>query len=214
MPHYPAPVLGLVAVCAATLSTVPTTALALTVVPDAIVLSTDTGPAPMGDFFVHFYQNAAQTDFTSSWFDYDDQTHRLTLVTSVLDEGSDWYLAAAGQTFSWAGLTAGNYTRLDYGVPVELTGLEFYLAATTGTGFSAGQPSLPDRSVLGWLALNVVEVSGETRVVHAASAGAYGAASLVVGTLEATAIPEPGAAAALAGLCGLGLSVLRRRARA
>lgn len=213
MPRY----LGLaptLAAYAAILLTAPAAALALTVVPGAITLSTDTGPAPMGDFFVHFYQDAAQTDFTSSWFDYDEQNHRLTLVTSVLDEGSDWYLVTAGQTFSWAGLTAGNYARLDYGVPVQLTGLEFYLAATTGRGFGDGNPSLPDRSVLGWVALDAVEVAGETRIVHASSAAAYGAASLVVGTLEATAIPEPGSTAALAGLCVLGSIALRRRRRA
>lgn len=180
---------------------------AQTVVPGAIVFSTDTGPVPLANCFGHIYQDAAQTDYTSAWFNFDTINGTFALVTTVLDEGSDWYLVSAGQTFGWAGIAAGDFTALVAGQPVDLLNDTFYLGATTGRGFDPE----PDRSVLGWALLHVVALTPEPRLVIDSSAVAYQAASITVGTLNATPIPEPASISTLAGLFAVALGATRRR---
>lgn len=186
-------------------------ASALTVVPSVVVLQDQGAGAFPGRYAFSLYQDAAKTDYTGAWFSYDTTARRLAWNTSTIDESSDWYFVAAGQTFAWAGIAAGDHVRLTDPAFAQTLAFDqpygdFYLGAATGRGFTGGKPN---RTVLAWVRLHA-SASGLTLVD---SAGAYDAGSIVAGTLNATAIPEPASASALAGICALGLVRARRRRR-
>ena len=184
-------------------------ASALTVVPSALQLN-DAGPSGFpAQYALTIFQDIAQTNPTTTFFDYDPGTQQLTWVTANIDESSDWYFVSAGQTFSWAGITAGDYVAFSdpafsstpsFAVPYG----DFYLGGTTGLGFTE---STPNRTVLAWAHLQA-SASG---IVLIDSAAAYDAGSIVVGTLNATPIPEPASAATLAALGTLAFGAARRR---
>lgn len=179
-------------------------------VPSAIVSDAGTSPA-VGDFYLMFYQDAAQTDNTDAIFNYDPSEARLRFVNVSLDEGSDWYLVSEGQIFGWSGISKGDYTRLDYGDSVELSGMEIYLAATTGQGpYNFSEPDwVPNRSVLGWVKFSVEETATGHGLRLVSSAAAYGADGIVVGA----PVPEPASAAVFLGLGAVLLAATRRRSR-
>lgn len=185
-------------------------ATAQTVVPSAMVTETGTSPSA-GDFYVLFYQDAAQTDYTGIIFNYDADENRLRLVNMTLDEGSDWYLVSEGQSFGWSGIAAGDYTPLQIGESVELSGLEIFLAATTGQGpYDFDEPVwVPNRSVLGWVKFSVEETATGHGLRLISSAAAYGADGIVVGA----PVPEPASAAVWLGLGAALWTGARRRPR-
>jgi hypothetical protein len=82
---------------------------------------------------------------------------------------------------------------------------EFYFAGTTGQGFTDDGPN---RTVLSWAHF----LADETGLHLLNSATAHGAATLTIGTLTATAIPEPASAATLLGCAVLAAGLGRRRA--
>ncbi len=186
-------------------------ASALTVVPSVVVFQ-DQGPGAFpGRYALSLYQDAAKTDYTGVWFSYDTTARRLAWNTSTIDESSDWYFVAAGQTFAWAGIAAGDHVRLTDPAFAQTFAFDqpygdFYLGATTGRGFTDGRAN---RTVLAWVLLR----ASSSGLALVDSAGAYDASSIVVGTLNGTAIPEPASAATLAGLGALGLFCARRRDR-
>ena len=187
-------------------------ASALTVVPSALNLQ-DAGPSGFpAQYGLTIFQDIAQTNPTSTLFDYDTGTQQLTWITTNIDESSDWYFVSAGQTFSWAGITSGDYVAFSdpafSSTPsFDQTFGDFYLGGTTGLGFTG---SAPNRTVLAWAHFQA-SASG---IVLIDSAAAYDAGSIVVGTLNATPIPEPASAAALAALGTLVLGAARRRREA
>ncbi len=195
-------------------------ASALTVVPSAATLNTYWNPSdvttPSAAFWecaLNIYQNAAQTDYTTIFFDYTTSTRSLVYRNSVLDEGSDWYFVSVGQSFNWAEISQGGYTVFggadqSFTVPYG----DFYLGFATGQGFTppiTSGNSTPNRSVLGWAHLQ----ASAAGIVLVDSAAAYDAGSIIVGTQTATPIPEPASAAALAGFAALAAPALRRRRR-
>jgi len=203
--HYPARVAALFLSALGSAS-------ALTVVPSAATMHTSSDT--FWKYSLNTFQDAAQTDYTTTIFDYTTDTRSLIYRNSVLDEGSDWYFVSAGQSFDWAGIAAGGYTvfggfNQSFTVPYG----DFYLGFTTGQGFQPPPPSggnsTPNRSVLGWAHLQA-SASG---IVLVESAAAYDAGSIIVGTQTATPIPEPASAAALAGFAALAAPALRRRRR-
>ena len=99
-----------------------------------------------GDYSATVFQDAAATDFTSVWFDYDGLD--LLVVQWNIDEGSDWYVVNEGDEFSLATIGSGQFAVLleacVAGPPVEVPSGEFYLGVATGLGFG-------DREVFGWV---------------------------------------------------------------
>jgi hypothetical protein len=145
-------------------------------------------------------------DATGVFFEYtpaDLAPATLQCVNTVLDEGSDWYLASLGQTFSQGTILSGQFTSLPpmYGQPLEIPSGDFYLAVNTGRGYTGNKTN---RDIFGWVEL---ENTGSS-LIAVDSAVAYGETGIVVGVTGAT--PEPGSLGAL----GIGgLLLLRRIAR-
>ena len=128
-----------------------------------------------------------QGDDTSVDFAYEDST--LEAVLTVVDEGSDWYLVGAGDTFSSASIANGDHEAiftLDTDVAVLVGDTTFYLGVNTGLGFGT-DPNIfsPGRDVFGWVQLQ--NNQGNLEVIG--SAVVYGGTGVIVGT--STAIPEP-----------------------
>lgn len=184
-------------------------ASALTVVPNGLELSDLTWPFYYTNAAgLTIFQNKEQTDYTTAILAYSAFDEVLTYVTTVIDEGSDWYFVAAGEPFSFARITSGDFVMFsaNYETGFPMPPGEFYLGGTTGQGFG---PNGPARTVLSWGRFR----ADENGLTLLDSAVAYDAASLDVGTLFATPIPEPATSAALVGMTILGACALRRRKR-
>jgi hypothetical protein len=158
---------------------------------------------PLGQYSITIFQDLAQTDPTSIFFD--KSSGSITFRNANIDEGSDWFFANLNDTFD-ASTVATPFIGLDQSFSIPVFG-NFYLAVATGQGFSDGNPN---RTVRGWARF---AVSGSS-ISLISSAVAYDASSIQVGTTNATLIPEPSSFAALAGFaCGL-IACSRRRKRA
>ncbi len=185
---------------------IPLLAGATSVVIDTnISLSAGSG-SPLGtDYELTLQQDAAATDPTIVFFDFDGTS--IDFITGVVDEGSDWYLVDAGDPFTNADIDAGLFTPLFVVLassgPVPVGPGSFFLGGSTGKGFSGSDPN---RDVFGWIELSI---SG-TDLSVAGNAVAYGARGIFVGTN--ISIPDPSTALLLAsGLVAMGV---RRRRRA
>ena len=175
----------------------PSLAGATTVVVDTNI-SLSLGGA-LGDYVLTVSQDAAGTDSTSVFLDFDGTS--VDFITGNIDEGSDWYLADAGDPFSQANIDAGLFTPLFVNLvssgPVAVGPSGFFMGVSTGQGFT-DFPN-PNRDVFGWIELSI---SG-TDLTDDGNAVAYGAIGIFVGTN--IPIPEPSTAILLAsGLAVLG----------
>lgn len=172
------------------------------IVENAIVLDSGGTPGePFGQYSLTVFQDAGQTDTTSIFFDKDSGS--LTFRNSNLDEGSDWFFVDANDIFDASAL-ASPFSGANQSFAVPVSG-EFYLAVSTGLGFSGIEPN---RTVRGWARFNVTASTLDL----ISSAVAYDAASIQVGTTIATPIPEPSAFSALVGIvCGFAVFVRRRK---
>ena len=185
----------------------PSLASATTVVADANISLSPGGD--LGDYTLTVYQDAAGTDYTEVFLDFDGTN--VNFVTGVIDEGSDWYLVDNGDAFSKGNVVSGLFTALFVNLsssgPVPVGPDNFFLGVNTGLGFD-GSPLPPNRDEFGWIELS----SSGTDLVQVGNAVAYGAGGIVVGTT--IPIPEPSTALLLAsGLVALVLwrgSVRRR----
>lgn len=154
-----------------------------------------------------------------------------------LDEGSDWYIATAGQTFSRASIAAGDFRPVGGSIsPGEVPGFEFpdfpdfrvlgffdslstgqfYLAVAStgepgypGTGRDGGEFN-PIRNVFGWALFDAFQNDDFSITVSMLdNAVAYGTGNIIVGQ-NAFAVPEP-SSATLVALFGVGFLHRRRR---
>lgn len=178
---------------------------ATTVVTDANVSLSPSGS--LGDYQLTVFQDAAGTDPTSVWFDYDGTN--IEIVNWNIDEGSDWYLVLGGDEFSARNIGDALFTTLltidSPAGPIPVGSSDFFLAVNTGLGVDA---SGPNRDAFGWVELS----DTGTELVQLGSAMAYEFPSpgaqgngIIVGT--ATTVPEPSALL----LVAMGLAALAPR---
>jgi len=179
------------------------------VVADGAISLNSIGPAFNSDFALSIIQRPPD-DYTSGFFDFSPTVPiqiTLTGVTANIDEGSDWYLARAGQPFNATTIANGDFDFLvgfpggDFGtgevtfspigdpgmgVPSDL--FDFYIAGATGFGFDSG--GVPVREVFGWVRLrSKFENSRFTGVEFVESAVAYSSNGIYIGTR--LVVPEP-----------------------
>ena len=177
----------------------PSLAGATTVVTNTNILLSD---GEVGaDYTLTVYQDAAETDPTSIFFDYDGAN--VEVVAWNIDEESDWYVVDAGDEFTRQNIVGGLFTAIfttdrPRG-PIPVGSGDFYLGVSTGQGYDGpGPPSPPNRDSFGWVELTNA-VGG---LANAGNAIAYEAEGILVGT--AIPIPEPSTALLVAsGLAGL-----------
>ena len=169
-----------------------------------IQLNADPGFA---DFELLIFQDAAATDPTSIFFDFDSAASMITFVTANIDEGSEWYFADQGEEFSAA--TIGSlvvFASLDnpstVNMSFETESPLFHLGVNTGLGDGSGGEF--DRSVFGWVLLE--NTGSDLELVE--SAVTYDQPGIVVGTLET--VPEPSSVLLLS-FGGLACLLRRRR---
>ena len=196
-----------IATCVALMA--PSLASATTVVTDTNILLSDDGGA--ADYTLTVYQDAAGTDPTSIFFDYDGAN--VEVVAWNLDEVSDWYVVGAGDEFTRQNIVGGLFTAI-FTIdgprgPIPVGSGDFYLGVSTGQGYDGpGPPSPPNRDSFGWVELTNA-VGG---LANAGNAIAYDAGGILVGT--AIPIPEPSTALLLAsGLAALAVGRRRSSAR-
>ena len=147
------------------------------------------------DYGLTVFQDAAATDFTSVYFDYDG--NNLEIISWNIDEESDWYLVASGDEFSAQNIDGGVFTTIFTADsprgPIAVGSGDFFLGVNTGLGFDAPLFE-PNRDVFGWVHLR----NTGTELVLLGDAMAYdfptpGAPEngIIVGAVDA--IPEPSA---------------------
>jgi hypothetical protein len=135
----------------------------------------------------------------------------LIFVTSNIDEGSDWYLGAAGVIFSASRIANGEFglfVRSDFSGatinPITTTGASFYLCVNTGTGFSA---TGPNREIFGWAELK----SDGSTLSLSSSAVSYTMPGIIIGTT--TAVPEPASAGLFFSIASVFVALASKRRR-
>jgi len=155
---------------------------------------------PNANYAATIFQDAVATDYTSAWFYYDGSSIRG--INENLDEGSAWYVVAAGQPFSRQTIQNGLSAPLislgpNFHAPVSVSfGEDIYLGVNSGQGFV-------DSDVFGWVLLRPTGGAPGvfppvlTMVDNAIS---YGSQGIVVGTN--TLVPEP----AMTVLAALGIT--------
>ena len=99
---------------------VPSLGSATTVVTNANITLT----GGLGNYGLSVFQDAAATDHTFAQFMYDGAN--LTIVATTIDEGSDWYLAFAGDHFSAEAIATGSFTKITG--PTNVGSGNFFLA--------------------------------------------------------------------------------------
>ena len=158
------------------------------------------------------YQDVGATDPTSIFFGVTTDGTNLTFTfqDTNIDEGSDWYTANFGQSFTETAIL-NNQFPLWGGVPNPVIGNQFvvpigstfFLAANTGVGF---EPSglAPNRQHFGWVEL---QANSTTDLLLLDNAVAYSDGGILIGQNVA---PEPDGGL-LIGFAALGLLLQRRR---
>ena len=135
----------------------------------------------------------------------------LTPTMTLLDEGCDWYLAQAGNTFSAATIAANQFPVIFSATapltppPVTIPLGDFYLGVSTGIGITNGKPN---RSVFGWVKLH----NTGTQLTALGNAVDYGDGGIIIGS--ATAVPEPTSLVLLATPLAFLAATRRRRVAA
>ena len=153
------------------------------------------------NYEIHVDQTIEGDDYTGALFSADSANSAITLRDITLDEGSSWYLASYGQTFSQISLP--NFSRISFNQPIQLYDSVFYLAINTGK--SAFYPAAQE--VFGWAKFGL---SANNNLTLIDSAMDYGDRGIIVGTYQS--VPEPSSLSLLA-LGGV-LVALGRRKRA
>ncbi len=150
--------------------------------------------AEQGDYMATVFKSVERNGNTAVWFDYDGTN--LSVVSSFVDEGSNWYLVDEGDVFSRETIDSGLFPILFTtdtwefpGPPVTVGSGDFYLGANSS---SHDGPDGPLRNIYSWL--HIGNVSGE--LVRLDGAVAYGGTGIIVGTTEGV-VPEPSALALL-----------------
>lgn len=168
---------------------------------------------PGENFSFTVWQDAAATDPTTIWLNYDGS--HVSFGGTNVDEESDWYLVHPGDHFGKTAIQAGAYPTI-WGFPVpsvnaNVGSSDFYLGVSTGQGYDY-VPELGGnkghRTAFGWVHLQPV-APGSTTLVMLGNVMSYDSPGIIVGTT--TLVPEPTTAAflALAGFVG----ATRRRVR-
>jgi len=131
-------------------------------------------------------QTVKGDDYTGAIFSADSANSTITLRTITVDEGSSWYLASYGQTFSQISLP--NFSRISFNEPIQLYDAVFYLAINTRSGFYPA-----NQEVFGWAKFGLGANNNLTLIDSAMD---YGDQSIIVGTFQS--VPEPSSLALLA----------------
>lgn len=123
---------------------------AATIVTNTNILLSDGGT--FADYALTVFQDAAGTDPTSVFFDYDGAN--VEVVLSNADEGSDWYRVDAGDEFSRQNIVDGLFTTIFAASSpnglISVGSGNFFFGVNTGEGFGA---SGPNRDAFGWIEL-------------------------------------------------------------
>jgi hypothetical protein len=182
--------------CVLSTSTLP----AATVVSNANLNWQASPPQSTTSYTATIFQDAAATDHTLAWFDFDGTS--IKSAGAAVDESSDWYVMNAGEEFSKQAILNGLPSPLVISAvisPPVTVGFEqeFYLGVNTGLGFESGF-----RNVFGWVLLK--PIGGVLTMVD--NAVSYDSQGIIVGTT--TVVPEPSATAIFVGAA---LSLVGRR---
>lgn len=169
-----------------------------------------TGNLPFSD---EFSLGVFQNPFLDDPLDFDDPTSvfgnievsgsiaTLFFTLSNIDEGSDWFIAAPGDSFSAESISAGDFENV-FSAPVDVTTNEsFFFGVNTGQGFGANF-----RAHFGWAELTV-NTNGGLTVLD--SAVAYNVDGIVIGENQVLSVPEPSAVSV--GFVVVGAVIARRR---
>lgn len=138
-------------------------------------------PAMFSDYALRVFQDEAATDPTTMWFNALGPT--ISFVTMDMDEGSDWYLASLGDSFSRDSIQNSEFPTLVSGNPLFVGFGDFYLGINTGNGIWV-YPDIP-RNLYGWVHLQ--SIGGTITMLD--NAMSYQGSGIVIGTTEV--IPEP-----------------------
>jgi len=180
-------------------------AQAATVVVDSNISLT----VPIGgfeDYELTVQQNPVFDDNpTGIVFDRDGLT-RLRFVNHNIDEGSDWYLANLGDSFSKETIESDSFVTFfsasaDVHNVIDVGFSEFYLGVNTGQGPPVG--GFSPRDVFGWAKFR----NSPSGLELLESAVAYQTDGIIIGTT--TTIPEP-SSLLLVVICGACLIVQRK----
>jgi len=152
------------------------------------------------NYEIYVDQTIEGDDYTVALFSADSANSAITLRTISLDEGSSWYLASYGQTFSQISLP--NFSRILFNEPIQLYDAVFYLAINTRSGLRGGfYPA--DQEVFGWAKFGL---SANNNLTLIDSAIDYGDRGIIVGTY----VPEPSSLSLLV-LGGVVVALGRRK---
>jgi hypothetical protein len=150
------------------------------------------------EIHVHVDQTIKGDDYTVALFSADSANSAITLRAISMDEGSSWYLASYGQTFSQISLP--NFSRILFNEPIQLYDAVFYLAINTRSGFYPAA-----QEVFGWAKFGL---SANNNLTLIDSAIDYGDRGIIVGTYQS--VPEPSSLSLLA-LGGVVVALCRRK---
>lgn len=170
------------------------------------------------DYAITINQDATYRDPTTLWFNKKNNylTSTLTPVTWNIDQEADYYLVSDGDAFTPENIASGKFQPLftldhPYSLDVPVFG-DFYLGvATTATFSTAPRPTYASRDVWGWTRIS----NGLNGLRMVNNAVAYNEGGIIVGTINAIAVPEPSTLSlvSLGLVAGFFLRQRRQRAR-
>jgi hypothetical protein len=145
-----------------------------------------------GNFSFRVFQDAAATDHTGVWFNYQPfniaQPASISLANINIDEGSDWYVVHEGDVFSPSTIQAGLFTPIVTSGPTSYPAVDLgragdvWLGIATGRGFQTPV----QRTVFGWVHLQQFATLTPFMIENVMS---YDSPGIIVGTT--TLVPEP-----------------------